>query len=130
MGSRSPLARYSVAASATAAAVLAGMALKLVVDYRFPLVTFYPAVMVSAWFGGFWPGMVTTLTSVLVVDWLWVQPLRASQQSNFSDPLALVLFAFVGLVISGFSELMHRSAARELVARRRAEEREQALIES
>jgi signal transduction histidine kinase/CheY-like chemotaxis protein len=130
MRSRSPLARYSVAVSATVVAVLAGAALKAAVNYRLPLIAFYPALMVSAWFGGFWPGMTTTFTSVLIVDWVWLRPLRDAQLTNLSDPLALVLFVFIGLVISGFSESMHRSAARELVARRRAEEREQALIES
>ena len=54
--------RFHISACCAFAAVLLGAALKAVVDYRLPLIAFYPALMVSAWFGGFWPGMATTFT--------------------------------------------------------------------
>jgi signal transduction histidine kinase/ActR/RegA family two-component response regulator len=110
--------------AATIVSLAAGYALQLTVGYRFPLIAFYPPVMLSAWFGGFWPGATATGLSILVVDQMWLAPLRAANLSNAGDPIALVLFLGVGLAMSGFSESLHRSTARESSARRRAEESE------
>jgi len=127
---RTALMRYSVAVIAPLASVLAGYVLQRTVGYRFPLITFYPTVMLAAWFGGIGPGLTATVLSIALVDQIWLSPLRASGLSNTGDPVALLLFFGVGVAISGFSESLHRSAAREASARRDAEHREAALRDS
>jgi signal transduction histidine kinase/ActR/RegA family two-component response regulator len=130
MAVRSRLARYTVAVLSSACAAGGGAALQSLFGYRFPLITFYPAIMVSAWFGGLWPGIAATLVSSVLVGYLWLAPLRAANVGTVGDSVALLLFVGIGLAISACSESMHRSAAREHAARERAEQREQALQES
>jgi signal transduction histidine kinase len=130
MADRTRLARYTVAVVSSACAAAAGAALQALFGYRFPLITFYPAIMVSAWFGGLWPGIVATLAASAFVVFLWLAPLRAANLGTVGDSVALMLFVGIGLAMSAFSESMHRSAAREHAARERAEGREKALEES
>jgi K+-sensing histidine kinase KdpD len=130
MATRSVFARTFVAIVAPAASTAAGLLLHSSVGYRFPLIAFYPAVMLSAWFGGFWPGMLSTAISIIAVDRLWLAPLRDAQQAAAGDPVALALFFAIGFAISSSSESLHRSTAREQAARERAEEQQRALMES
>jgi len=124
---RSAPERYILALTASLCAAGAGIELHSWFGYRFPLITFYPVIMLSAWFGGLWPGVAATLASTVLVDYLWLNPLRASHLSTAGDAVALVLFVGTGLAISGFSESLHRSTARERIARTQAEAGESAL---
>src|SRR5687768_6265926 len=71
---RPAVARYGLAVIACGCATGAGIGLQAVVGFRFPLITFYPAVLLSAWFGGLWPGVVATILSTLLVDYVWLAP--------------------------------------------------------
>jgi signal transduction histidine kinase/ActR/RegA family two-component response regulator len=133
----SRVARGVVPIVASAGAAVAGAALQALLGYRFPLITFFPAIMLSGWFGGFWPGVGATAASALLVDYLWLAPLRARNQGTGGDVVALALFGAIGLTISGFCESLHRAAAREhesstreRMARERAEAGEAALTAS
>jgi PAS domain S-box-containing protein len=130
MPHRSNTARYALAVVAAVSSAGAGALLQSTLGYRFPLITFYPTIMLAAWYGGFWPGVVATGVSTILVDYLWLAPLRNAHQGTIGDLIALTLFVGVGLLISGFSESLHRSTARERLARIRAEEREKALGDS
>jgi signal transduction histidine kinase len=121
--------RFAIAVVAPGTAAGAGLVLQSLLGYRFPLITFYPGVMVSAWYGGFWPGMVATAVSAALVDRLWLAPLRATGHALLGDPIALLLFIGIGLTASAFSESLHRSTTREHAARERAEASERALQE-
>jgi K+-sensing histidine kinase KdpD len=123
---RPAVARYGLAVIACGCATGAGIGLQAVVGFRFPLITFYPAVLLSAWFGGLWPGVVATILSTLLVDYVWLAPLRAAGSATIGDPVALMLFVAIGLAICGFSESLHRNTRREHAARQRAEEPERA----
>ena len=58
---RSPLLRYGVAVISAGVAVLLRAALTPVWGpHHLPFLTLYPAVLVSAWYGGLGPGLVTT----------------------------------------------------------------------
>jgi signal transduction histidine kinase len=124
------VARYAVALISTGCAAGAGAVLHATLGYRFPLIAFYPAIMVTAWFGGLWPSLTATMVSALIVDRLWLAPLRAAELSVPGDLIALGLFVGIGMVISSFSESMHRSTARERAAREQAEQHERALQDS
>ena len=60
--------RYAVAVACAVAAVLARMSLASVWGLTFPYLTFYPAVLLSAWVGGLGPGLVTTGLCALSED--------------------------------------------------------------
>src|SRR5207248_4341344 len=101
---------------------------------------FFPAVMIAAYYGGFWPGLLATLLGAVAANVVFTEPHYALGIKSINAAVALPLFVLVGAIISGLSESLHR-ARRRLVAeeRRRAEEalreaeerfREQALRES
>jgi signal transduction histidine kinase/ActR/RegA family two-component response regulator len=108
------LRRCVVAVGAAAAAVLLRAALDPLWGTKLPLLTFGGAVMVSAWFGGLWPGLLTTALCALAIDYFWMAPTGSLAVADTGDIVALALFLLIGLLISGLNEALH-------VARRRVE---------
>jgi signal transduction histidine kinase len=125
-----PSARYPVAILSSVCSTLAGLMIQATFGFRYPLIAFYPTIILSAWYGGFWPGMLATGLSTALVEYFWLGPLRAANQVNAGDAFAMTMFVAIGIAISGFCESLHRSWAREHLARTKAEHREQALSES
>src|SRR5437870_12682404 len=120
---RSRLVPYGVAVLATAASLLIRWPLTPLLGQAVPHMTFFPAVMVAAYFGGFWPGLLATLLSAVAANYFFTGQLRSLQVTSVNDVAALALFVLTGAIISGLSESLHR-ARRRIVAdeRRRAEE--------
>src|SRR5881409_297612 len=113
-GPWSLLTRYGLAAVLTALAILASLLLAPHWNPRHLLLPFYPAVMLSAWFGGFGPGLLTTLLSALAMDYFWLPPTFAFGMQEPGDLIGFVLFLGVGLLVSALN-------ARLLRAQRHAE---------
>ena len=122
---RNTLARlvaYGVAVLAPAVSLLVvRWSLIPVVGNRALYITFFPAVMIAAYLGGLWPGLLATLLSASAASFFLVEP-RGSIHSA-EDAIALIFFVLVGAFISGLCESLHR-ARRRIVAneRQRAEE--------
>jgi hypothetical protein len=55
------LAAYALAVVATAAAALLRALLSRWLAFEFPYITFFGAIMVAAWYGGWRPGLLTTV---------------------------------------------------------------------
>ena len=115
------VARIAVVVAAVSLATLGRALLNPLLQDRFPLTTFYPAIMVSAWFGGFRPGAAATILSALIVDYFWLEPIRSFRIARPGDVVALVVFVGIGGVISILNESLHQGRAREREARERAE---------
>jgi two-component system, sensor histidine kinase and response regulator len=117
------LVAYGVAVLVTAGCLLIRWPLWPVLGNGVPHMTFFPAVMIAAYFGGLWPGILATILSVGAANYFLTQQLPTFRGSTVSDVAAMILFVAVGTIISGLSESMHR-ARRRLVAqeRQRAEE--------
>ncbi len=129
------LRRCVVAVGAAAAAVLLRAALDPLWGSKLPLLTFGGAVMVSAWFGGLWPGLLTTALCALAIDYFWMAPTGSLAVADTGDIVALALFLLIGLLISGLNEALRRrleAAAREAeghaAERLRAEEERNRLL--
>lgn len=71
-------------------------------------VTFYPAVMITALVGGMWPGIVASLTTVVVVDYWFIPPLGIFNTEAPIDIISLVLFMSMGVFMSIIGELYKR----------------------
>src|SRR5437870_4075488 len=56
-----PIARFVVAGVISAVAILARLALDPLWGTKLPYITLFPAIMASAWLGGLWPGLLTTV---------------------------------------------------------------------
>ena len=79
------------------------------------LAFFFGAVALSAWYGGLGPGLVTTALSILIYDFLFVEPVFHFRPASPADVLALAMFSVVAIVMSALSASLRD-------ARRRAEE--------
>jgi PAS domain S-box-containing protein len=114
-----------VAVLATALATLFRLALSpLIGDYASPLITYYPAVLFSAWYGGFRAGVLSILLSAAAAAYFFNYPLRSFRISNPIDQIALAIFLVVGFGIALLSRSLRRAmegAEREASLRSRAE---------
>ena len=120
---RARLVAYGVAVLAPAVSLLVRWPLWPVLGDAVPHMTFFPAVMIAAYFGGFWPGLLATVLSAVAANYFLTEQLSSFQVTSVNDVVALVLFVLVGTIISGLCESLHR-ARRRIVAdeRQRAEE--------
>ena len=85
--------------------------------------TFFPAVMIAAYIGGFWPGLMATLVSAVTANYYLTEQLPSFHARSVNDVVALVLFVLVGTIISALCESLHRAQQRiRTDERRRAEE--------
>lgn len=82
-------------------------------ELRIPWVTFYPAVMATALYGGFSSGMLATVLSALVV-YFW-SPTDLPFIDDPGDWLGMAVFCVNGTLISLMSGAMHR--AKDLATR-------------
>lgn len=116
--SRPAALRYTVAVLAVAIGAAGRLTvLEWLGDQTAPFITFFPAVMGAALFGGVGPGILAVLLSTVVALLLWT-PL--DQFGGLTAPAAVVLFAIVSGVIVWLAD-----RARE--ARMRAERAENGM---
>jgi PAS domain S-box-containing protein len=108
---------YGVALLATVVCLVIRWPLRPVLGNAVPHMTFFPAVMIAAYFGGFWPGLLATILSVAAAHYL-----RTSQPplhpTSGQDIAALILFVLVGVIISSLCESLHRARRRILADER------------
>src|SRR5438105_2675235 len=120
---RARLVAYGVAVLATALLLLVRWPLWPVLEDAVPHMTFFPAVMIAAYFGGFWPGLLATGLSAVAANYFLTRQLSSFHVTSVNDVVALVLFVLVGTIISGLCESLHRARHRiQTEERRRAEE--------
>jgi PAS domain S-box-containing protein len=124
---------YGLAVVAAAVAVGLRLLLDPLWGPRHPFILYFPAVMLSGWFGGFGPGALTTLLSTAAAALLWLPPPPPAQVMDLGDPIGLGMFVAVGLLISGLNEARLRSQERLQAATaslRQSHERLGAMLES
>src|ERR1700688_4026557 len=120
---RHPMSTHGVALAAVALTLLIRWILKPVLGNAVPQMTFFPAVMIAAYFGGFWPGMLATVLSAVAGNYFLAEQTPSFHVSNANDVAALILFVLVGTIISTLCESLHRVRHRMVaLERRRAEE--------
>jgi len=104
-----PPTRYAIAVIAAAAGISLRLALDPLWGVTLPLITMFPAIMVSAWFGGFWPGIVTTLLSAIAAEYFWMPPVDSFRMSDPGDVVGLLISVVIGGLISGLNETWRRA---------------------
>ncbi len=109
--SRKGLGYVFALASLTLAAVLR-LALPQVLE-EMPFLSFYPAVVAAAMVGGFGPGMVATLGSILCY-FVWFDPTPGgSFASDLADWIRIVVFLAGGMGVSLLARLQRLAHARQ-----------------
>ncbi|MFB2967639.1 PAS domain S-box protein [Aerosakkonema sp. BLCC-F183] len=90
---------YVVAIASTAIALLLTLWLEPLMS-RTIGAFFYIAVIVSTWYGGIRPGIVTVVLSVLALNYYLIPPLRQFWGTSSDDLLRLGIFTVVALMIA------------------------------
>jgi K+-sensing histidine kinase KdpD len=101
-------------AAAVRAALIGGL-----LGRGIPYLTFYPAVMIAAFFGGIWAGAGATVLSALLA-FFWIQ----QGTMSFPESLAIAIFVISCIMISGITEARRRAI---LQAKESNEELQEAL---
>src|SRR4051812_8817620 len=109
---RSRLVAYGVAVLATAVSLLVRWPLWPVLEDTVPHMTFFPAVMTAAYFGGFGPGLLATFLSAMAANYFLIEPLDTFGVKGMNAAVAMPLFVLVGTIISVLSESLHRARHR------------------
>jgi PAS domain S-box-containing protein len=104
---RWPLASYAVAALSVALASLLALALNHLLD-RGIVALYLAAVVISAWYGGFGPGIVATVLSLIISDYYFIDPAKSFGVSRIDDAVQLVVFSLVSFLIN----LLHNAQRR------------------
>jgi PAS domain S-box-containing protein len=121
--SRARLVAYGVAVLAPALSLLVRWPLDMVLGDRVLYMAFFPAVLLAAYIGGFWPGLLATVLGGFAAHFFLVDPLFSLEITTVHDAVAVSLFVLVGTVISGLFESLHRARRRILAdERQRADE--------
>ncbi|WP_298910728.1 PAS domain S-box protein [uncultured Nostoc sp.] len=98
-----------------------------------PSALFFAAVMVSAWYGGFAPGLFATVLSTLVVNYLFLQPLYPLYITHRDILVRLAVFMMTAGLIVWLNEsrrTAQRKAEASLKSLRQSEARFGRLVES
>src|SRR5260370_37224454 len=76
---RARLFAYGLAVLATAVCLLIRWPLWPVMQDAVPHMTFFPAVVIAAYFGSFWPGLLATILSAIVANYYLTGHFRSFQ---------------------------------------------------
>lgn len=92
---------YVVAAAVTAAAAGFRLYFLAALGGGSPFITFYPAIVAGALYGGFLAGVLVIGLSIFFASLLWLEPVgRSFNIANASDVPGIILFFINGIVIS------------------------------
>ncbi|MGA3113692.1 MAG: PAS domain S-box protein [Syntrophobacteraceae bacterium] len=83
-----------------------------IIELRATFLTFYPAVVVAALYGGISAGLVATIVSAALADYFWVEPVGQFSIANSADLLSMIVFLASGALISCLAEAAYRAQAR------------------
>ena len=110
---------YAVAVLCAGLIVLVRMALRPILPDGYPFITLFVGVLVSAWFGGFGPGLATLLWGVIGVWYFILPPVHSFGPLSSEDAAALLVSVINSLLVIGIATAQHASRRRaERSARR------------
>ncbi len=112
--------RYGVAIAIVLAAAALRLAFLSTLGARGLFLTFYPAVMLAALYGGLRAGLLAIVLSALFVNYSWMEPSGPFTMGSPADRLSLVVFVLGGLMVAWVSEAMHRARTRASAAETQA----------
>jgi PAS domain S-box-containing protein len=124
---RTRLIAYGIAVLGTAACLLVRWPLWPVLGTQHPYVTCLPAVFISAYYGGFRPGLLAALLGALGMQYFLMEPLYAFPLEKMVH-VSLVYFPLVGAILFLNESLIKGRRAEQ--ALQQSEQRWRSLAES
>lgn len=90
-----------------------------------PFLLFLAIVSLSAWYGGFVPGLLATLLAAFAAEYFFIGPYFTFEPRHLIDDPRLALFILEGCVVSGLAARVHAAIAQ----RRQSQHRYQRIVE-
>src|SRR5262245_31371679 len=115
---RSLAFRYGVVVLTVGVATLLRIVLWPALGPELPLLLFWPTVIIGAWYGGFWPGVLAAALSALSACFFLLEPRFSFSVEDPARLAGAALFALEGSLFSFLCERLQRA----MTARRQAEE--------
>ena len=135
-----PMPAYALAVGSVAASWGIRYPLYPALHFTAPYSTFYLAVFITAWAGGFVPGLVATLISGLVAQYFLIEPLYTLRAASSSDIVGTFLFILTGALTSALCDALRSATENSMMSAVRAKasardaqiarERERSILES
>src|ERR1700733_8007536 len=110
---RRTVLRYGCALVSIAVAIEVRLLLDPLLGQQIPFPTVLLAVLVSAWYGGFWPALVAVVLGALGADFFLLAPRGSFELAGPDQQVGLALFIFTGLgiaLLAGALQAAGRSA--------------------
>jgi PAS domain S-box-containing protein len=94
---QNPVAAYGITGAAVAAATLLRWAVGGYAMEGTPFITYYPAILIAALFGGFWPGVLATIASAILAWFAFIPP-EFTFTLSAPEAVSLLLFMFISSI--------------------------------
>ena len=98
-----------------------------------PVTIFLLAVVISAYFGGFWPGVISLVISFLLTTFFFIEPYYSLKSPDPDNLVRILTVGSIGLFISvvcGLMRLEKRRAEDSVASVRKSEERFRTTLET
>ncbi|MGI4791285.1 MAG: DUF4118 domain-containing protein, partial [Janthinobacterium lividum] len=92
---------------------------------RAAFIVYFPALVFSAWFGGWGSGLVALVLSTLAAIYFFIAPAHSLLITSNVDQITLVIFLLVGLSVSALSASQRKAHGQAQDARQQAEAAQQ-----
>jgi PAS domain S-box-containing protein len=121
---------YLVVVASVALSTLARFALTPLLGSRAAFIVYFPALVLSAWVGGWGGGLVALALSTLAATYYFLSPMHTLAIPERSDQVSLLVFVIVGLSVSALSSSQRKARQRAEKAAADATRTERALRDS
>src|SRR5690242_6743528 len=105
-------ARYGFAIVVVVIAALLRQILSTALGAGVPFILFYPAVALAAWFGGFWPGVLSTVLGGFIAWYMFMPPYLSWMVFEASAAGQLTIFILASLFICLLAESLREATRR------------------
>lgn len=115
-GGRAPFSEPAWGYGMAVLCALGGWGLRLALDRVLPgyvpFVTFFVAVAVAGWLGGFGPAVLAMALSTVIARYFYMSPVHTLHLHELPTAAALGIFMFASLVIGALTAMLHAALRR------------------
>jgi PAS domain S-box-containing protein len=93
-------------------------------------ITFFPAMVLAALYGGYRAGILATFISAALADYFWIEPVGTLAAKTTADQLSITIFLATGIMISWIANRLQQSESKlRIIEANRREELERLVAE-
>jgi PAS domain S-box-containing protein len=105
-------ARYAFTVVAVALASLLRGVLVPALGEGVPFILYFPTVVLCAWFGGLWPGLLSAVLGGFVALYFFIPPYQSFTAHDPTAPAQLIVFLVASTLISLLADRLHWATRR------------------